>query len=129
MLISTGKSNYVGYCPPSLLSIAIIDEMLKIEGFTKFGDESLNIKHDTKALCSVLQFLMQGYENNPPSIDNSTRWSDSTLEFFQSVVSASEIIPLTQVSYLPISISSYAHSCSTVILRKQIYGRKELEDM
>lgn len=67
------------------------------KGFNRFTAKSPSITQSTTALCSILQLLMQGYEKDPPSIDNPTRWSDSTLDFSHSLISATELTTVIQV--------------------------------
>ncbi|KAF5986494.1 kinase domain-containing protein [Fusarium coicis] len=59
--------------------------------FTEFDDSTLDAIRDLKALGTITQVLMQGYENVPPKIDDTARWSEECQTFFFSIISATEI--------------------------------------
>ncbi|KAF5697319.1 kinase domain-containing protein [Fusarium globosum] len=59
--------------------------------FTEFEDSTLDAIRDLKALGTITQVLMQGYENVPPKIDDTARWSEECQTFFFSIISTTEI--------------------------------------
>ncbi|EXL39992.1 hypothetical protein FOCG_17442 [Fusarium oxysporum f. sp. radicis-lycopersici 26381] len=59
--------------------------------FTEFDDSTLDVIRDLKALGTITQVLMQGYENVPPKIDDIARWSEECQTFFFLIISATEI--------------------------------------
>ncbi|KAJ3548573.1 hypothetical protein NM208_g932 [Fusarium decemcellulare] len=71
---------------------------------TEFGERHLNLAHDLKALRNLVQALMQGYESDPPKIDDRSRWGEGCLMFFDTLITAESLDELPEGWAKPISI-------------------------
>ncbi|KAF5013925.1 hypothetical protein FDECE_100 [Fusarium decemcellulare] len=78
-------------------------------GPTEFGERHLNLAHDLKALRNLVQALMQGYENDPPKIDDRSRWGEGCLMFFDTLITAESLDELLKVGEANINTKMSIH--------------------